>query len=156
MRTLAGAAEAAWWCLRLTEVKDLGQRAVELTQQVDDPRSEVLARHYLQRALASTGDAEAARRQAEAMLGAAERLRDPGRLAPAFARNLEWCFFRGELEDARSFAERGLGTFVEPLGLLSTLAVLEYEAGDFVRGSAIFDRVMDVRRRGEIDLAGFV
>ena len=61
MRTLASAAEAAWWCLRMPEVIDYAQRAVELTQQVDDPRSEVLARLFLYRALAGIGDVEAAR-----------------------------------------------------------------------------------------------
>ena len=100
IRTLAGAAEAAWWCLRLPEVIDYGQRAVELIQHVDDPRSEVLSRHFLERALTSTGEGEAARLQATAMLAAAERLRDAGRLAQALARNLEMCFFRGEWEDA--------------------------------------------------------
>ena len=85
----------------------------------------------------------------------AERLRDAGRLAQALTRNLEMCFFRGEWENARSFAERGLGTIRAPLAQLSIQAVLEYEVGDFVRGSAMFDRVMDIRRRTEIDLAGF-
>ncbi len=58
--------------------------------------------------------------------------------------------------NALACAERGLANLAGTPGLLSILALLEYEVGDFVRGSALFDQVMDIRRRGEIDMAGFV
>ena len=103
MRTLAGAAEAARWQLSLMEAVDYGQRAVELTSQIDDPRSEILARLHMGFGLSAMGDHTQAQLNCAAILTTAERLRDPGRLNDAIARNAELCFLEGKWQDARTY-----------------------------------------------------
>lgn len=155
MRTLVGAAVAAWWRLSLPELVAYGQQAVELTSRVDDPASEVLVRSYMGCALAAMGDSERAQLDGVAMLTTAERLRDRGRVYDAIVRNTELCFFRGDWQEAYSLADRGKEVLPQPLQLLSLMAVMAYEEGDFDGGAVIIDRIVSGRSRTAIEFSGF-
>jgi len=155
LRTLAGAAEVAWHRLSLPEVLEYGQRAVDLTRQIDDPPSEIVARLYLQRAQTVMGHNEAAKLNAAAVLATTERLRDRGRQEEALMRNAQVRFFAGEWQDARRFLDAALATNNLRLGPLSTLSVLEHEEGNFAQGAATIDQLMEVSRRRSAELPGF-
>ena len=156
LRTLASAAEAAWWHLSLPELVEFGRRANDLTSRVDDPQSEVVVRSFVGRALAAIGDNEGAQLDAAAMLTAAERLRDRNRLQRALALNVEIGAFSGYLQDARAFANRDPEGGSPGLLMLSILAMLEYQEGDFAQGAATMDRVRGFTSRAASELTGFV
>ncbi|MFQ6027156.1 MAG: AAA family ATPase [Dehalococcoidia bacterium] len=147
MRTLARAAEVAWWHLRLREVVEYGRRAVELADQVDDLPSEIQARIQMGRALAALGESQEARLYSSTLLAAAERLRDRTSLRDALWRNAEDCFLIGEWEEARAYAARFDGIWGPTLPLVATMAMVEYETGEFVSGAAMMDRVSEQRGR---------
>ena len=151
MRTLARAAEAAWWNLQLPDIIEYGRRASELSGRVDDPAFEVHARQYLARALAVTGESEAAQLEEATVLAMTESLRDRNRLVGVLTMRAESCFFRGEWEEARALIDRQASS----PRLLSTLAVLEHEVGDFDRGAAIVDQLIEERSRTALSLTGF-
>ncbi|MFQ6028719.1 MAG: AAA family ATPase, partial [Dehalococcoidia bacterium] len=132
MRTLAGASEAAWYHLRLTEVVEYGRRAVELTSQIDDPESEVRARTQMSRALTTMGDSEEARLNNASLFTTAQRLRVQTGLNDSHMRHAEFCFLRGEWLEARDYAERGLERLLESLPLHNVRAMVEYQTGAFV------------------------
>ena len=121
MRILAGAAEAAGWHLSLTEVVEYGRRAVGLSDQIDDLRSEIQARIQMGRALAAMGESQKARLDSSTLITTAERLRDWLSLRDTAWRKAEDCSLRGEWEDARAY----VGSVPENLALLTTLAMVE-------------------------------
>ena len=151
MRTLARAAELAWWHLRPQEVIENGRLAAELSGHIDDPVIEAEARQHLARALAVMGDSEAAQTEEKAVITIAEELRDTRLLTAALTMRAESCFFRGEWAEARALIDQG----VSSPRLLSTLAVLEHEVGDFDRGAAIIDQLIETRSRTALSLTGF-
>ena len=106
-------------------------RDVELSGQADEPRAESMARDYLGRATAASGDAPAARLDLPALLASAERLRDRGQIVNAFARNAEILFFTGDWEAALDTCDRALALPCAQPYLLSIRAMLGYERGDF-------------------------
>jgi len=155
MRTLAGAAEVAWWQLRLSDAVAYGRQAVDLAGRVDDPQSEILARTFMGRALTAMGESEEAANDSAAMLTTAERLRDRGRLADTVWRISELCFFQGKWEDARAYIDPQMDTARQSLNLLTCLAVMQYEAGDFISGEATMARLMERRSLAATEFRGF-
>ena len=153
MRTLAGAAEVAWWHLRLPDSIAYSQQAIELANQVDDPQSELLARTFMGRALAAIGEAEEAAFDGAAMMVTAARLRDRGRLADWIISEL--CLLQGRWEDARAYMDPGMDASSQNLPLLTGLAVMQYEAGDFISGGATMARLTEGRSLATAELRGF-
>ena len=114
-----------------------------LSDQIDDLRSEIQARIQMGRALAAMGESQKARLDSSTLITTAERLRDWLSLRDTAWRKAEDCFLRGEWEDARAY----VGSVPENLALLTTLAMVEYETGEYVSGSAIMDRIEERRGR---------
>jgi tetratricopeptide (TPR) repeat protein len=147
MRTLANAANVHFYHLRPREVLEKGLRAVELARHADDPRTEALVLSHIVRTLDLMGDHGGAERHAGAMLAVAERLRDRSLLAHALWLNGTLAHHVGDWQDGRAFMDRGLALTPLDPRLSCTRTVLEYEVGDFGRGEAYRERLLDATRR---------
>ena len=156
MRVLADAGLAAWWCLNLTDAVEFARRAVELSQQVDSLRAECQVRSYLARAMAAAGNYSAAHQDLPALVASAERLRDRARIADAYSRNAEICYFTGDWESAFEYCARGLELNDGQPILRSIRAALAYEKGEFADGWAHMQELTDFATRASAALAGFV
>ncbi len=156
MRVLADAGYAAWWHLNLPDAVEFTRRAVELSGQVDDPRTESRARFFLARATNTTGDESVARLNLPALLATAERLRERERIVEALGRNAEFLFFTGDWEAALANCDRGLELSASQPTLLSIRAMLGYETGEYTEGWSHMERLVSFAGRTSADLAGFV
>ena len=155
MRTLAGAAEAAWWQLRLADAVAYGRQAIELSDRVEELQSELLARNFMGRALTTMGNSQESELDGAATLATAERLRDSGRLGDTFSRISELLLLQGRWEDARTYMDPGMDSSRQSLALIVGLAVMQYEAGDFVSGKATMARLAERRSLATTELRGF-
>jgi len=135
IRVLAGAGKTAWWRLSLPEVVEYTRQVIELSSQVDDPRTEFQARFYLARATTATGDTSAARQGLPYLPAMAEQLRDRSRIGDAISRNAAICFFTGDWEAALEICDRGLAHDAgSKAAMRSTRAMLDYERGASAEG----------------------
>ena len=97
------------------------------------------------------GNLEEATRHAEAMLAVAERTRTVIWQSRSMGANLTVSSAKGDWQNARDFAEKGLeGSPVES-PLLGTIAIVEYQVGDSDAGVTYLGRLIDTHgetRRG--------
>ena len=146
MRTLADAANVDLIHLRFQESLDKSMRAIDLAGRTDDPHTKVLASYTAVLDNLQLGRLEVARDQASDLLAQAEGLRDRFWQCMALRANQDAAQMAGHFDAARDLSDRALAaSATEPRGLCAR-AVLEYEVGDFARGEAFLDRLVEVLR----------
>ncbi len=146
MRTLAGACNVDYFHLRFQESVAKGLKAIELARRADDLHAEVVGCYWVSNALRDLGELERMRMHAVAMLAPAEKLGDRSWLAGALWVNESACRLEGDWEAAREFSDRGLAVSSMDWRFLATRAQLEYEVGEFSRGQAYLERLLEVMR----------
>jgi len=129
--------------LHMQRALDYVLQAIELTERANNLRAEVKVRYVIETALRVSGDVSAAEQHVEAMLSAAERLRDRYWLANSHWANEILARLRGDWQTARDFSERGLEVLPLHPHLLSTRIMLEYELGNFDRGRFYLDQLIE-------------
>ncbi len=92
------------------------------------------------------GDLELARLHANACLVVAERMRDRFWLASALWANEIVSRLKGDFQNAFDFNDRGLTMLPRDPRLLGTRALTEFEVGQFERGEAFLQRLLDAER----------
>ncbi len=143
MRALVNAANVDRFQDRYQENLRNSLRAIELARLTADPRAEVDAHYWAGASLTTLGDLEKARLHAAAMLNLAKRLRSRYWLAGAFFRNAMVSYLEGEWMTARDYASQGLSASSMDHRILSILAILEYQVGEFSQGEAHLERILD-------------
>jgi tetratricopeptide (TPR) repeat protein len=153
VRVLVAAAGVDMYHTRFAEGAERAVRALELAQQEGDLVGMAAASMFGSSCLANAGDLERAEQCIRAGLEPAERLRDRtyrtrvGYLAAWVA------WERGDFSAAREFCERGLTAAPGEARLLSTLAVVEAEAGNLDAAYAGVERLLAAwTAAGETDL----
>ena len=96
------------------------------------------------RALLALGDIEAAEPHAAAYLAQAEQHHDRFTVIQALHLNEVLAYLKGNMEIAREFSDRGLALDQHDIRILNSRAILEYEVGEFGRGDAYLDRLLEV------------
>jgi len=140
LRTLANACRVAARHCRWQESLRLGLQAIDLAQQVDDPLSEVPARHWASASAALLGDLEEARKLAEAALAPAERLRHRSTLDIALDTNATVSLMAGDFKAARELNDRVLAVSPQDTPALRTRLLLDCQSGE-LSAEAYQDRV---------------
>jgi DNA-binding CsgD family transcriptional regulator len=145
MDALAAAAEVDLFHLYCQESLEKNLRAIELARQADDPRVLVQAHQRATLAMTIIGDLEGARLHASAALVPAEELRDGFWLDSAhwgmqFVYRLE-----GDWPAARELGEASPAASMD-LRSLADRVMLEYEVGDFSRGEAYLEQLLENHR----------
>ena len=146
MRALANAANVHYFHARQQEALRTSLRAIELSDQLNDPRTELAARYIAVLALRVTGNLQDAARHASAMLNLAERIRDHFWLVLSYWVSEHVCLSMGDWHAARSFSELGLSVSPGAPTLLSTRVRLEYEVGQIDEGARFLERLLDVAK----------
>ena len=146
MRTLANAADADWYQIRGEDALKKSLRVIELARRANDPRTEVWPRFLAAFELIAKGDPGSAREHAHEMLALADRLDDRGLIPLARMTNEFVCRHMGDWENVRGYIDRGLDLEPRLPWILGFRAVLEYELGDFDKGEAYVERLLEVMR----------
>jgi class 3 adenylate cyclase/tetratricopeptide (TPR) repeat protein len=144
MRILAEAAQVDFYHLRLPEALRKSLRAIELSSSLSDLRVDCAGGLAASWAAFSSGQLAVGQRHAEAMLAAAERLRDRFWLSLALWHCERACSLKGDWTAARRFSDRGLAVAPEAPTLLSSRATLEFEAGEAAQGEVYLRRLVDI------------
>jgi tetratricopeptide (TPR) repeat protein len=119
-------------------------RAVELTQDAGDLRTEMAARRAVAFAFAATGERELARFHTAAALAPAEQLRESWWLTSTSFSNELLCLYAGDWQAAREMSELGLTAEPRDPRHLALRATLEYELGHYEEGAAYIARLQEV------------
>jgi DNA-binding CsgD family transcriptional regulator len=146
LRSLAYSSSVNHFALRWPEALADSRRALRIAREVDDPHSETYARYRAAYVLTHVGAAGQARIEADANLGAAEKLRDRGLLADALYVNATLAHFEGKWADARAHSDRGLELSPKHLPLLHDRVLIEYDTGDHTTAARYLQRLIDVDR----------
>jgi len=121
------------------------ERALKLTESVDDPLTEAAVRQHMGDDLANTGHPREAFEQYEAGIVAAQRagylelISTVCRMAGELASDL------GEWERARQFYARGQRAWADDGRVIARRALVEFEVGDLVEGEKLFARLQELR-----------
>ena len=145
MQALASAAILGIFQFHYRESLEQVVRAIELATLNDEPRAESELRQGAVFASLGIGHLEEARAHATAMIGLAERLGDRNRWATSSFVNLLVSCFEGKWQAAREFGDRGLAAEPHDPRLLGFRAIVEYEVGDYGRGEAYLDQLLEVQ-----------
>lgn len=105
MEALANSANVHFFHARYQEALRSSLRAIDLSPQVDDPRSELAARYVAVLTIQETGDLRDAAHHASAMLDLAERIRDHFWLVSACWMSEFVSSRRGDWSAARSYSD---------------------------------------------------
>jgi tetratricopeptide (TPR) repeat protein len=144
VRTLAFAARGDSRYLRYGECVEKSLRAIELARSVDEPRIELQAGVWGAESLMALGELEQARRLTETSLALAERLRRRYELVIALRTQMTLSRLEGDWPAARESGQRGLAVSPNDATLLSQLALLEYQLGNFGQGEAYLDQWLEL------------
>ena len=120
-----------------------GPRAIELAQQLNEPKAEVLASYYTALSFISLGEFDEARHHASHTLAVAERLRDRSWLTSATIPNQALCHGAGDFKTAIELNNQGLALSPMNRRHLGRRALLEYETGNFSQGDIYLDRIIE-------------
>ena len=121
------------------------ERALKLTESVDDPLTEAAVRQHMGDDLANAGHPREAFEQYEAGIAAAQRagylelISTVCRMAGELASDL------GEWERARQFYARGQRAWADDGRVIARRALVEFEVGDLVEGEKLFARLQELR-----------
>ncbi len=143
MGTLANAANVHYFHGNEQEALRTSLRAIDLSAQVNDPRTELAARYIAVLGLLGRGNLQDAARHATAMLDLAEKIRDHLWLYMAYWQSEEVSTRKGDWHAARSFSDRALSVSPGAPTLLSTRVFLEYQLGQFGEGARFLERLLD-------------
>ncbi len=149
MKTITNAACLDGEHLRIHESLEKSLRTVELARFVPNPQAELLARFWAATAHYSLGESSHAIAHAAAWLDLADRLKAPHQLATAIWANETLARMKGDWDAARSYCEQGLELSPMDCRLLSSLVLIEFQAGDHKEGRAVLDRLFDVMNQEE-------
>jgi len=145
MQTLAASANADFHYLHNLESVEKSMRAIELAHRVNDPHVEVSARLEALRTLTTLGESKMAEEHAAAALPLAERLGARIWQSPVLRSSSTLYRLLGDWQRAREFADRGLA--LEPQSTnLANVVMLHYEVGDFSKGEAYLEQLLEVMR----------
>ena len=143
MGALANSANVHFFHARQQEALQTSLRAIVLSHQMDDPKTEVAARYVAVVALRRTGNLQDAARHASAMRDLSEKIRDHFWLYQANWASEMVCATMGDWQGARNFSDGGMAISPRAPTLLSTRVILEYELGQFDEGSQFLVRLLD-------------
>lgn len=144
MRTLANAARVNYFHLNSQEAVDQCRKAILLSQQTDEPESEITAYHYLSTALWHFGNIDEAKQIVTTALSVAEKLRDSFWLSGALWMNGASAYSEGDWAAARELSNRGLDVAPTDSRSLLPRILLEYETGNFRSGEEFLERLLSV------------
>ena len=144
--TMANAASVDLFQNQFEEALRNSGIAIELGGLVDDLQAEVTARYVAINSLLAIGGLERAKTHAEAMLIAAEKLRDRYWLTTAYSRMERISRLQGDWDSARAFNNQGLELLAQDTRLLASRAVIECEVGDYAQSNSYLNRVLEVMR----------
>ena len=144
MLTFAYAAQADGHQGLLEDCLQKSPRAIELSARVGDLHSEAMAHWWASDALRRQAkDIERTRYHVQAMLVAAEQLRDRYLMITALRHNESVDYRICDWLSARRFSDLGLALESDPR-LLATRVLLEYEAGEFKEGQGYLERLLEM------------
>jgi tetratricopeptide (TPR) repeat protein len=125
------------------------EQALTLALHLDDPRSELLARHgwHISRQIMGEGPTEAARQNAAAQQSKAVRLRDNYWLSEAQWVDATIAYQEGDWEAARQHLDRALAVSPSDPRWLSLRIALEYQAGESGQEEKYLERLLEVMGR---------
>lgn len=149
MRTITNAACLDGEHLRIHESLEKSLRTIQLARYVPNPQAELLARFWAATAHYSLGESSHAITHAAACLDLANRLKAPSQLATVLWANETLARMKGDREAARSYCNQGFELSPMDCRLLSSLVLIEYQAGDHDEGSAVLNRLLDVMKQEE-------
>ena len=144
MRTLVISSRVDLYDLQWKEGLEKSLSAIELAPRADEPGTEASARYFAVQTLISIGDLERARLHAVPMLDLAERLPDQFELTSALWLNEAVARLGGDWRAARQLSDRGLTVTPQDMRLLTTRVFLECEAGEFGRGEAYLEGLLEI------------
>jgi DNA-binding CsgD family transcriptional regulator len=130
LRTLSLATSVDHFAIDWSGVLIQSRRTLTLARRIDEAHSEIYARYRMSFALAFSGRATTARREARVNLARAEQLRDRGLLEDGLYVNGALALLTGDWDAARQLTERGLDLSPANLPLLHMRALLEIELGE--------------------------
>jgi len=147
LQTLAFAALIDIYELRLTECLEKSQRAQAAPGGGSDLLSQVVLPYAVSISSTILGDLLEARKNGEACLPPAERLRHRSWLCRALWAHEFAAFAAGDWATARMFSERGLAVSATDIRPLITRAILEFQVGEFDKGEVFLERLRAVMRQ---------
>ncbi len=145
-RILLGDAHVDWWHLEWQDSLDKSVRAIELAQEADDRRTEMVARSTALRLLAIRGDLDAARANAETALGIALRLRERYWLVTTRVHMMWLALLEGDWTAARRLSDEALALQPGDARTLSNRALIEWETGNGAEADAYLQRLLESTR----------
>lgn len=143
IRILAAAAGVDLYHARFAEGAERGARALELARREGDLLGMASASWLAGQCLIAVGELERAETCARAGIEPSERLRDHTYMARVYFCVARVTLLQGDLNVARRFCELGLALAPGEGRLLSTLAVVEGEAGNLDVASAYVERLLE-------------
>jgi DNA-binding CsgD family transcriptional regulator/tetratricopeptide (TPR) repeat protein len=144
LRALVEMATVDFYQVRFRESMEKSQQAVELAQSLDDPRTEVLARHLAGQSPLHIAEPERARAHIAACLAAADRMRDRVGLTFALVSGMTLNSLEGDWKAARDLSDRSLALAPQDELFLWFRLLLEHQIGEFDQGKAYFERSLEM------------
>ncbi len=142
--TLTSSADVDLFQGRLEDSLTKTLRATELAVRTGDIFNEASARHTATRVLIIQGEGAEAETQASAFLALGERLRDRFWLVTILHYNATLACLRGDWSRGRNLSEDALALTSWDSATNVTLAMLEYETGNFSQGEAHLERTLEI------------
>ena len=144
MQALAESANVEMIYGRYKECLEQSERAIQLSDQVDDPQAEALARYSAVLANIALGNLAEVRPQSSKLLESAEKLRDRFWFTVAFRSHEDEAHLVGDWTTARNYSDRGLAMSPAECRNLCTRALLEYQTGESTEGESYLRRLVEV------------
>ena len=145
-RILSNAIDVAVFHLHFPETLEMGMRAIELGQSLDDPYAESSGHLWAALILTAWGEHDRASRHAQAGLSVAEKLRDRYWMGTALWASQVHAQVVGDWKVARDLSDRGLSANPNFGTLLACRVLLEYQVGDFIQGEEYLERLLEIAR----------
>jgi DNA-binding CsgD family transcriptional regulator/tetratricopeptide (TPR) repeat protein len=143
MDALAASAEIDVFHLHCRESVEKSLRAISLAREKKDLRAQVQARQRATLALTIIGDLGEARRQAEAALVPAQKLRDIFWWSSSLWSNQFVHRLRGDWLRSRDYGDRALEISPFDKRVLADRVLLEYQLGNFGQGEEYIGRMLE-------------
>ena len=128
---------------RIQEAIENGPRAIELAQQLNEPKAELLASYYTAHSLIALGEFDESRQHASRTQAVGERLRDRLWSTAATLPNQFLYYATGDFKSAIELNDQGLALASMDRRHLGHRALLEYETGNFIQGKIYLDRMIE-------------
>jgi len=146
MQTLANAAQSEFQQLRFRQSLEMSAQSIQLAPRAGEYRAEALAHYVASMDQMALGDPAAARGHASAVLPLAEQLRDRYFSSSGTYMIGDLSAVVGDWDAARSFSDDALAIAPMDPRNLGRRVMWEYEVGDFARGEAFLERLLEAMR----------